>query len=175
MARKKRYAEGTVGVRPRGDLVPSQAKPDAQAVDGQRTSLPPFEWFLELIGKPDFVLTCAFAQWRDSQNPYFVWQAIEVCTREKIEFPAWAREYLAECAQRMLSPAAAEVSDLRKVLPAIMGFATSRDRGNLLNPDGDAWRYLDVAARFAREIATGAKPSDALSNASGFLMLSPIV
>ena len=88
-----------------------------------------------------------------------------------MDFPDWVQEYLAACAQRMLSPQAANDTDLRKILPRIMGFPAKRGRGNLLNPDGDTWLYLDAAAKFAREIATGAKPKAALRSA--FEVLDP--
>ena len=122
------------------------------------------DWLKDRIERPEFMLRVALGSWQETDNPAYVWWAIELCTRsDQIEFPHWVREYLAECAQRMSSPDAAGASDLRKVLPRIMGFPVKRGRGRLL--DLGAEDYATPAMRFAIEIEKGAKPTAALHTA----------
>jgi hypothetical protein len=124
-----------------------------------------FEWYSKRIQLPDVLLTACRLQWKETDNPIYVWQAINFCTSKNVGFPDWVCQYLAECAERMLSPDAAKASDLRKVLPQIMGFPRKRGRGNPLEPDGNEQQYMLAASKFAREIANGAKPTVALRSA----------
>jgi hypothetical protein len=131
------------------------------------------EWLQEYCKTPEVVLGYTSAEWEQSHNPYFAWKAIQYCTQRKIDFPDWVRDYLAECAQRMVSPSAAEASDVRKVLPRIMGFASKRGPGTPLRPEGKEDQYFDAALCFAREIAKGASPTVAIQTA--FETLAPEV
>jgi hypothetical protein len=122
------------------------------------------DWLKDRIERPEFMLQVALGSWQETHNPAYVWWAIELCTSsDKIEFPNWVREYLAKCAQRMSSPDAAAASDLRKVLPRIMGFPAKRGRGHLL--DLGAEDYATSAMKFAIEIERGARPTQALRSA----------
>jgi hypothetical protein len=167
MARRKSSAGSRARVA-KDDATRKPVWDSEQSASGykSRSSLRSLEWFLERTGKSDFVLAGAFVKWKETHNPYFVWMAIEACTRERVGFPDWVCKYLAECATRMLSPQAEDASDLRKILPEIMGFSSTKGRGRYpLAPDDDNWRYLGAAMRFAVEIFKGAQPTAALSSA----------
>jgi hypothetical protein len=99
-------------------------------------------------------------------NPYYAWWALNNCIKHKIEFPEWLIEYLGACAARMLSSEARAASDLREVLPSILGFPRKRGPGKLLDPDADPRDTLSFACRFLREIAEGRELSDALKEAA---------
>jgi hypothetical protein len=131
------------------------------------------KWLLEYGKTPEFVLGYALAEWEQTHNPYFAWKAIEYCTQRKIDYPDWVRDYLAECAQRMVSASAAETSDVRKVLPRIMGFPSKRGPGNPLKPERKEDQYFDAALCFMGEIAKGSSPSMAVQTA--FETLDPKV
>lgn len=111
--------------------------------------------------------------WEVTGNPFWVWEEIDICCRQGLDFPDWVKTYLARCAARMTSPDAARARDLRKALPGILGFPqNSRGRGaNPLNPGGmnDARRdeYAEMATRFLRAIEGGAEPTAALAIARG--------
>ena len=132
---------------------------------GQRSAFR--EWFEKRIKDPHLSLSTTRFYWQDTHNPAYVWWAIEICVCRdiQIEFPDWVRKYLAECAQRMLSPDAAEQSDLRKVLPGIMGFPPKRGRGNPLDLGKNEDQFSIPAMRFAIEIEKGARPTVALRTA----------
>lgn len=130
------------------------------------------EWLERRIKEPDLLLRAAHFFWQDTHSPVYAWWAIEICAcgDSHIEFPDWVREYLAECAQRMLSPDSAVQSDLRKVLPRIMGFPPKRGRGNPLDlGKREADQFAIPAMKFAIEIEKGAKPTAALRTAFEFL------
>ena len=86
--------------------------------------LSPFTRWLgeKLIPNPSVQLAASESLWNETHNPVFVWDAIEICTDEKQELPAWVVAYLGQTAKRMSSPKAREAKDLRKVLPVILGF-----------------------------------------------------
>jgi hypothetical protein len=123
------------------------------------------KWYWDRINMPDVRLASALFGWKNTDNPYYVWEAIDFCISKKIELPDWVYHYLAECAQRMLSPVSVNAGDLRKVLPQIMGFPQKLGRGHPLEPEGSTWQYLGAAIRFAIEIERGAKPTAALKSA----------
>jgi hypothetical protein len=113
---------------------------------------------------PDFRLDtflCAFA---DTANPYYMWQALDVCLKHKREIPGWLTAYLAECIDRMESDRAKKASDLARVLPWVFGFSKKSGPGNLLDPDRDPDRSdkLSFALHFAIKIEQGERPSAAL-------------
>ena len=124
-------------------------------------------WLKEWISDPDIALPHLQSDWEDTKNPYFVWEAIEFCDAHQLEFPDWVRAYLASCARRMVSEDTVGASDLRKILPEVLGFPRKkRGPGNLLRPEGDGVEYMVQAMVFAVEIEKGAKPSVALHTAS---------
>ena len=120
---------------------------------------------LEAKPEPGFPVEASKGRLGSCKNPYYVWRAIKICTSEGKEFPNWVCRYLGGCAKKMMSAEAVAASDLRKVLPGIMGFSLKRGRGNLLKPHGEYLRYLDAAIRFGQEILKGARPKTALGSA----------
>jgi len=106
-------------------------------------------------------LACGLAE---TNNPYYAWQAIAVCTTHKKEFPEWVRAYLAECAERMNSPKAEKSRDLRRDLPWIIGFPSKHGPGNLLDPTQDGPDPC-FALIFAMRLEQGDSPVEALHNA----------
>jgi hypothetical protein len=125
--------------------------------------------FTARIGNMDEILPHLQSDWEGTKNPYFVWQAIDTCSALQWELPDWVRAYLAGCARRMVSEDTVQASDLRKILPEVLGFPRKRGPGSLLKPDGDAAKYFESAVVFATEIENGAKPSAALRTASEYL------
>jgi hypothetical protein len=115
---------------------------------------------------PDIKLAIAFHCLTTTYNPYFAWEAIDVCVKEKRKFPDWLVEYLGSVAEGMLSEQAKAAHDLRKVLPEVLGFDTTLGRGSLLNPDGYLGSDAELfALKFACAIET-MKPPAALRYAS---------
>jgi hypothetical protein len=103
---------------------------------------------------------------RREGNPYYVWEAIDICHKHGLYFPPWIRAYLADCASRMTAPDATH-GDLRKALPKIMGF-NMKPGANLLRPDGpdDSGDDMLLAMRFVNEhVWLGRTREQALSNA----------
>jgi hypothetical protein len=115
---------------------------------------------------PDIKLAMAVHCLSTTYNPYFAWEAIDVCVKKKRKFPDWLVEYLGSVAEGMLSKQAKAAHDLRKVLPEILGFDPKRGRGSLLNPDGDLPSDAELfALKFACAIQT-MTPAAALRYAS---------
>jgi hypothetical protein len=51
--------------------------------------------FNVLDDDPDFKLTTCVTGFKETANPYYVWQAIRVCTEHNKAFPEWViRTYL---------------------------------------------------------------------------------
>jgi hypothetical protein len=166
MVRKKRVAKDSARVA-EADVISNEERHDTRTASRRSSDSrwPPLEWILNHAKKADFILSGSFAAWNETRNPVFAWMAIDACSRGNIEFPEWVRLYLGDCAQRMLSPDAEEASDVRKVLPSIMGFSLRRGPGNPLKPFGNDWQYTDAAITFMGGIAKGAKPAAALRSA----------
>jgi hypothetical protein len=122
-----------------------------------------------LLRDPNFMLDVMFAGWEKTKNPYYSWYAIKICTKHKKQFPTWVVDYLADCANRMLSEKAKQSNDLRKIIPSILGFPAKRGPGRPLDPDRDPDDKLMFALHFAIEIEKGKKPSVARRQASTFL------
>ena len=124
------------------------------------------EMFEPVLNEPDFLLESAFEAYTETGNPYFAWEAIEVCNAHIRPYPDWLRAYLGDCANRMTSPeAAAGGHDLRKALPRIFGFPNKRGPGNLLNPTEGAERQCDFAYKFAFRVSKGEKLTPAMRDA----------
>jgi hypothetical protein len=119
---------------------------------------------------PDVLLKHFDALWKQSDNPYWVWEAVNLCAEHERQFPDWVRHYLNRCAARMMKAANSKTSkDFREVLPHALGFRLKRGRGHPLRPDGDAYEYVHAAYEFAIAILNGSKPTDALHKASTVL------
>jgi hypothetical protein len=69
----------------------------------------------------------------------------------------------------MLAPDAKKSSDLRKILPSILGFPAKRGPGKPLDPDHDPNDVTLLAIVFARAIQKGMDPSAARKEASKYL------
>jgi hypothetical protein len=129
------------------------------------------EWMDRRFMKPEYLLLHSQTRWQRTGNPYFVWEAIEVCAEHKHELPPWVFDYLAGCATRMLSEDASQSKDFRKILPRVMGFPAKVGRGHHpLRPDGDNYEYSAAAWTFAAAILKGAKPQAALQKAADALL-----
>jgi hypothetical protein len=129
-------------------------------------------WPLDRIGEnPSIFLDETSREWMRTSNPYWVWSAISFCASNGVEYPAWVKNYLADCARRMLSDEARATSDFGRALPRILGFSLERGRGHLLDPEGVGKKYFPAALQFAFEISNGASPKEALQRA--FEVLDP--
>jgi hypothetical protein len=106
------------------------------------------------------------SRWEETANPVYVWEAIAVCTKHERSLPDWVMAYLAVVAKLMMSEEARAVTDLRGVLPSIMGFPAKRGPGRPLDPDGGMDDAMHLAILFAIEIEGGHEPDEALFRAS---------
>jgi hypothetical protein len=100
----------------------------------------------------------------ESGNPYFAWEAIHQCIKANTPFPNWLIAYLAQCSERMHSNKAEQTSDLRKVLPWILGFQMKRGPRNLLRPGYDS-KKIKFVIKFGRLIVQGQDPVTARRDA----------
>jgi hypothetical protein len=110
------------------------------------------------------VRACASAM-HETGNPFFAWEAIQICIERGREFPDWVLVYLRQSADRMQSPKARQAQDLRSVLPWVFNFPKKSGPGSLLNPDPDPYDRSLLAIKFAIRIEKGEKPFEALRNA----------
>jgi hypothetical protein len=120
---------------------------------------------IAVMRDPGFNIRTCRSGWVETRNPVYVWEAVAVCTEHKKPLPDWIMAYLAEVAQRMTSDDAKAATDLREVLPRIMGFPASERHGpgRRLDPGGGKHEdALSLAVLFAIEIEHGLKPSEAL-------------
>jgi hypothetical protein len=125
------------------------------------------KWFAA-ISDPDFQIRICRGAWQKEGNPVFVWYAVDFCIKYKKPFPDWVTDYLGDVAQRMTSDDAAAATDLRAVLPGIMGFPAKPGPGHPLTRDKD--EALLLAGRFAIEIVErGLEPTEALREAAKLL------
>jgi hypothetical protein len=97
-------------------------------------------------------------------NPYLAWFVIDHCAEANKPLPAWVFTYLAQCAGRMLSEKARRPSDLRKVLPWVLGFPKQRGPGNPLDPVGGPERVL-FTLEFGIRVLCGEDPVTARRDA----------
>jgi hypothetical protein len=128
----------------------------------------PVDKWIATIRSPNFRIRSCRSGWEETGNPVYVWETIAICTEHKKPLPDWVMDYLAAAARRMSSADARAATDLRKVLPKIMGFpAKPSGPGRPLDPDGgkpdDA---ILLAILFATEIERGLRPSAALRKAA---------
>jgi hypothetical protein len=124
-------------------------------------------WFAA-INDPDFYMRICRGAWQKEENPVFVWRAVAFCTKLKKPYPDWVMDYLGDVAQRMTSDDAAAATDLRAVLPDIMGFPAKPGPGHPLTRDKDD--ALLLAGWFALEIVDrGLAPTEALRKAANRL------
>jgi hypothetical protein len=132
-------------------------------------------------GTPDFYMRICQGAWQKSGNPFFVWRAVALCTEYKMPLPDWITNYLSDVAQRMTSDAqkdlrnayfhqdATAATDLRAVLPGIMGFPAKQGPGHPLHPCPKIDDLL-LAGWFAIEIVDrGLEPTQALREAATHL------
>ena len=125
--------------------------------------------FKKRISDPDLMFLSFLNGWENTRNPYYVWNAIHLCTEHNRQFPEWVLLYLAECSTRMLAPDAKKSNDLRKILPSILGFPAKRGPGKPLDPDQDPNDVMELAIRFAIEIEKGMDPPAARREATKYL------
>jgi hypothetical protein len=130
------------------------------------------EWIRRTFGDPEQLpklLPIFNVAWQYGGNPLFVWWAIDICAKYKHELPQWVLDYLAGCAERMVSREARKSAELRDILPRVLGFPARPGRGHHpLRPDNNA-EYETAAYVFAEAIDEGVKPSTALQKAANAL------
>jgi hypothetical protein len=137
-----------------------------RAPDEKRPRVSTREMFESVRHDPDFKIDMFLCALADSGNPYYAWQALDVCLKHKREIPEWLAAYLEQCIERMESDRAKKTGDLREVLPWVLGFSTKAGPGNLLDPDRpDPDDKLTFALMFAIRLEEGEKPSTAMTSA----------
>jgi hypothetical protein len=151
---------------------PDERRPRASAAHLRHRDVRLRKMFEVVRRDPDFKLdmllhSLEMSLCASAYNPYYMWQALDVCLKHKKEFPDWLAAYLAQCIERMQSDRAKKTTDLREVLPWVFDFSKKSGPGNLLNPDcdpdfGDKFSF---ALEFAIKIREGEKPSKALMSA----------
>jgi hypothetical protein len=151
----------------------SSTKFDADKLDAEIAGrkLSPFVLYYDQWGsEPDNQLAHICESWRETNEPYYAWNAIQICAKTKRQLPSWTQHYVGHCGQRMTDAAQLNQSnDLRKILPLVLGFKAKRGRGHPLRPDGDEPEYMLAASKFGSAIQKGYKPEDALAYAAGGL------
>jgi hypothetical protein len=107
-------------------------------------------------------------------GPYFAWQAIDVCIKDKRPFPDWVNDYLAGCAERMCdermqSERAKRASDVGKTFQWIFNFPKKKPGpGGLFDPDRELLKEMwkcEFALNFANRLYQGDDPVEARGNA----------
>jgi hypothetical protein len=109
----------------------------------------------------------------ETDSPFFAWQAIDLCIKSKMPFPAPVVQYLELVAELMLSDAARKMPDLARALPVILGFNVKRGRGHMLKPVNHPPHALWLRTNFAIRIQDGEKPVAALRNAANEIFDDP--
>jgi hypothetical protein len=113
-------------------------------------------------------LEMRLAGYLETKNPVYVWEAIKLCTDHKLPLPDWVSAYLATVANLMLCEEARQSSDLRAVLPHVLGFPKkSRGPGRLLDPDAGPADRTIFTMKFLIKLAQNheCKPLEALREA----------
>jgi hypothetical protein len=85
-----------------------------------------YDKWIALQRDPDFQIRMCRSAWQGEENPVYVWSAIAICAKHKKPLPDWVMDYLAGVAQRMTSDVAKATTDLRAVLPGILGFSAKQ-------------------------------------------------
>jgi hypothetical protein len=119
---------------------------------------------LDRVGRdPDLWLSSFQARARETNNPYYVWMAIDVCIESKKQFPDWVIAYLTQCLERMSSDKTTKAKDFRSILPWVFGFPTKRGPGKILAPHSGG--KAAFALSFALALHRGDNPPTARRNA----------
>ena len=92
----------------------------------------------------EFVLLRLRQAFEVSGDPYYAWAALRSCTNlvEK-PLPPWLASYLFQCSERIEK--AEQASDLRGVLPWVLGFPTKRTKKCLsdkVSPRTRTWKFV---------------------------------
>jgi hypothetical protein len=103
-------------------------------------------------------------------NPVWAWKALDLCFKSNTAFPDWLNNYLAQCAERMKSQRAKTASEVRDVLPWILGFDGMRARGNALDIDRHSYKKA-FALMFAVQLFKGDTPPEARLKACNQIFL----
>jgi len=97
-----------------------------------------------------------------SRNPYYAWAALRLCTDRK-PLPSWLAAYLVQCSERMLSEKAEQASDLREILPWVLGFPAKRAKKRF--HDKISLKMWKFATEFGVRILRDEDPVTARHNA----------
>jgi hypothetical protein len=102
-------------------------------------------------------LEIARGDFEESGNPHYAWKAIDFCIKNDLLVgPSWLTVYLAQCSERMLDKAE-QTTDLRKILPWVLGFPRGRGPGKLLHPYRSEGQ-VHFAIEFAYRVLKGQDP-----------------
>jgi hypothetical protein len=100
---------------------------------------PSFLSMAEAVFKdPSLKLKAYLHGYVETKNPVYMWQAIKLCTEHNLPLPDWVSYYLGAVANVMLSDEVRQCSDLRQILPYVLGFRLAKKKpgpGRLLDPD----------------------------------------
>jgi hypothetical protein len=133
--------------------------------------------YLEMVeavkNDPRMRLRMALHRLEETDNPFFAWQAIDLCIKSKMPFPAPVVQYLGLVAKSILSDEASKMPDLGRALPMILGFNVKRGRGHMLKPANHPRHALLLRTKFAMRIEHGDKPVAALRNAADEIFDDP--
>jgi hypothetical protein len=115
----------------------------------------------------EFQLAARRESFEASGNPIYAWKAIFLCVHAEMPIPPWLAAYLFQCSKRMLSDKAQQRSDLRAILPWVLGFPPKKKSGpgKLLNPYNFSLNRVLFLKEFAVRILEGEDPAAARRNA----------
>ncbi|HEY1749578.1 MAG TPA: hypothetical protein VGG11_22815 [Xanthobacteraceae bacterium] len=103
--------------------------------------------------------------WKKDKNPIYVWSAIHRSKKIKQPLPKWALIYLYDVAERIDDFWTKDVSDVREVLPGILGFAKRIGPGGHVGKVQELRKREALAMAFAAQIFAGKSPADACADA----------
>jgi hypothetical protein len=112
----------------------------------------------------EYLLESLNELFEDSGNPAHAWLAIYFCTKFSEPLPGWVIAYLARCSKRMIIDKR-DASDLRAVLPQVLGFPKKKPGpGKLLQPGPDEDK-ISFTREFVNYILQGDDPKTARKEA----------
>jgi len=106
--------------------------------------------------------------WKATKNPVHVWSAIAICCQHGAPFPAWVREYLEDCAKRLLGLCGRGV-DIRDQLKGIFGFTGWAQLAEMHSE----LEHEKFAMAFAAHIFAGKHPQHARDYAANEFLSIP--
>jgi hypothetical protein len=115
---------------------------------------------------PSLRLEACLDGYQQTENPVYMWEAIKLCTEHSCPLPDLVSAYLGAVAKRMLSDEVRQCSDLRKVLPHVLGFPKKRrGPGRLLDPYSVPDDRAIFAMKFLCKLGHDREPEPAFEEA----------